>query len=487
MKFIFFTETSNSIGLGHITRIISLIQEVQYRKIEFKLYVFGNDIPNNIIGDLPYILISWHTFKVKDFHILFTRDDYVIVDSYIAPIETYQIMYSISKNILVIDDYGRLDYPPTLILNPSPMIGLLKKPYPKSSKIMNGEGFVLVRREFMRSKDYSLKKKVYSVLITLGGGSNLNAIKLIADLLINSFPSLKLNLLTNKSDFDLIKKTKEISLFSNLSAKRVSQLYLANDLVISASGQSIYELINLRVPFISVRIVNNQRNNSKITNTLYKFDNSLDLFESNFNNNLRLMINEFLDLKRRENLIKQFSELNFTNGSRNVINQFTSFYNRSFKFYYAKKSDSDNVLNLRNEESVRKFSKSNKFITKKHHLQWFYKEIKLRENLFLVIKNDCNTFLGQIRFQRTKLNDYIISVSLSEFIRGKGLSKQIVEGSIAFLNKTKNNYNRIIAYIHNENVASLKLFENLGFVKFANDRDFQVQYLRGQKNDKIQI
>jgi len=117
MKIKIFTESGKNIGLGHLSRCVSLYEEIESRNIDVGFYIFGDIEDLVFLKNKNVISIDW--FDKEYLSNVISSDDYVIIDSYIASKKIYEKMFSLSKNILIIDDYERLDYPKVLIVNPS--------------------------------------------------------------------------------------------------------------------------------------------------------------------------------------------------------------------------------------------------------------------------------------------------------------------------------------------------------------------------------
>ncbi|MCG8572122.1 MAG: GNAT family N-acetyltransferase [Spirochaetes bacterium] len=130
----------------------------------------------------------------------------------------------------------------------------------------------------------------------------------------------------------------------------------------------------------------------------------------------------------------------------------------------AQNKDIDNLFLLGNDSLVRNNSFNNEKINYDEHLTWFYK-IQNDPNKLLLIIEENNDFLGQIRFDFTNHNEAVISISIVKKYRGKGLGKQAISKATAKLKKLCPNIKYIIAYIKINNEKSIQLFEKCNFKK----------------------
>ncbi|NJD02991.1 MAG: GNAT family N-acetyltransferase [Ruminiclostridium sp.] len=143
---------------------------------------------------------------------------------------------------------------------------------------------------------------------------------------------------------------------------------------------------------------------------------------------------------------------------------------KSFFIRKAKDKDMEEVFNLSNQDYVRKYSINKEKIKWEDHISWFNNILNENNNVFYVVTDSTDQFLGQIRYKITD-NIAAISISLSHSIIGKGLSRPLLLESIEKLFEEKNEVNEIVAYVSKENIASAKLFANAGFLFYGEEKD----------------
>ena len=104
-RVVIFTEGGDNIGFGHITRCSALYEELLERKIETVFVVYGKNI-EDILKEKNYINQDW---KDKEFLQNFLKkDDYVIIDSYLADLDIYEYISSNTSKCMYIDDNNKL-------------------------------------------------------------------------------------------------------------------------------------------------------------------------------------------------------------------------------------------------------------------------------------------------------------------------------------------------------------------------------------------
>ena len=115
---------------------------------------------------------------------------------------------------------------------------------------------------------------------------------------------------------------------------------------------------------------------------------------------------------------------------------------------FAEVADAENIFQLSNDEAVRKMSINKEKIAWNQHIKWFQERIEDIAQPFYIIENENKEFISQVRFNKNN-EGYIISISITENFRGRGLAAEIIKMSCYKLNQYP-----IIAYINPRNFAS---------------------------------
>ncbi len=128
--------------------------------------------------------------------------------------------------------------------------------------------------------------------------------------------------------------------------------------------------------------------------------------------------------------------------------------------------DIDNIFRLSNDPEVRKASFNSGYIPYDKHILWMNERLHDKESMFLVFYVQ-NEFIGQIRFQNdeTRKGFYEVSISIVASARGKGIAKSLMKAAMICI-EGKKDLRGLIARVKEENRASMKLFEALGFSEF---------------------
>ncbi|MDD3463382.1 MAG: UDP-2,4-diacetamido-2,4,6-trideoxy-beta-L-altropyranose hydrolase [Sulfurospirillaceae bacterium] len=255
MKTLIRSDSSSTIGLGHIMRDIVFAKEC-----EGEVLFACQNLEGNINNRIPYPV-----------HILFSNE----------PKELIELIKSLHVEMLVIDHYGIdasfeqkvkeetgvkiLSFDDTyekhycdILLNHN--ISANKKRYenlvPKECVLRCGEP--LIRDEFKEEKKQK-RKKIYDVLVAMGGTDPTNTTLAI----LKTLPiSLHVSVLTTSANAHLeeleafVKENTNISLHVN--SQEVAKLLHQSRLAIVTPSVMVHEVLFMEAPFIAIKVAQNQ-------------------------------------------------------------------------------------------------------------------------------------------------------------------------------------------------------------------------------------
>ncbi len=128
--------------------------------------------------------------------------------------------------------------------------------------------------------------------------------------------------------------------------------------------------------------------------------------------------------------------------------------------------DCDDLFNWRNDPITVKYSPTGK-VEYSDHIRWFEKKIKDKQCLIWIIIDKNNQKVGMIRFDNEEEQNAEISINLNPLFRGMGYGKKSLQKAIELYFKDYP-FHKIIAKIYSTNIASLKLFNSVGFKEIKN-------------------
>ena len=120
---------------------------------------------------------------------------------------------------------------------------------------------------------------------------------------------------------------------------------------------------------------------------------------------------------------------------------------------------------------VNKYFKNKKQQQKihKNHSEWYKTHISSFDYSIYIFENEENNFVAMTSYEVLK-DTAKINIYLNKDFRNKGYSQEILSESIEKFLQDNKEIKHIKAYVLEENIASKKIFENLGFV-YNNEKE----------------
>lgn len=466
MKVKIYTEGGKDIGLGHISRCSSLYNEVVDRGVSVDFIVYGDVRDIEFLNAINVINENWLDKEYLGNNIL--ADDYVVVDSYKADKELYEIIAENSKRALYIDDTGRIEYPKGIIVNPSLDSSHIDYSQSLNSILLSGSEYVIVRPEFKDRIKQNIENEVKRVLITMGGTDIRGLTPLIVNNICKNRSDIEFDIVISSKDLvdyqNQIFKSKNITFHNNLDSNQMMQLMMNAYVAITAAGQTIYELLATQTPFIPIKVIENQENNMRALLRYNPEQIVLGHDDSDMFNRLNKALEIYNCFEYRKNFTLRYKDLVDGYGSKRIVDYLLKEINKTYEINLRKVQPEDvkEVFDLSNQEYVRRYSINIEKIQWADHVEWFNLVLQDKNTVFYVVTDKDESFLGQVRYKIAHRNA-TVSISLSEKLVGRGLSKSILSQSIKKLFEEEQSVKGIIAFVSEDNIASKRIFEGLNF------------------------
>ena len=273
----FVTEASRAIGFGHLYRSIALAQEAQKRDRKTCFYINSIQEKELVKKFLPGIdlLPQGDLLENTD------KEDYeaIFVDVYHKHFKRFRALEETKVNLVTIVDAAFSE-------------NALKKDYlfkigfqdfraktetiqtsTGLTKAFSGTDFFIFREEFSKNPHHNFRKKVSSVLVSMGGSDPSRLTELALGALEHFEDSLNIAVVAGSgfsaNRVDTIrqfgKNQHKITLHQNVT--NMAEIMAKTDLAIINGGNTRFELSALGVPFISIAI--NEKQN-EISNAVQK-------------------------------------------------------------------------------------------------------------------------------------------------------------------------------------------------------------------------
>jgi len=264
MRVYILTEGGKNIGFGHITRCTALYQAFEEKGVIPEFIVNGDESVVDLLKNLNYSVFNWIE-KKKELFDLVMYADVAVIDSYLADVPFYEALSSIVKRTVYIDDNKRLNYPEGIVVNGSIYAEELQYPQKDGITYLLGLKYFPLRKEFWNVPGKKIKENIESVMITFGGDDMRNMTPKVLKFLNDNFPGLIKNVVIGKGfhNIEEIEKLKNdrTNLIYYPNAEYMKNIMLESDIVISAAGQTLYELARVGTPTIAIAVAENQLSN----------------------------------------------------------------------------------------------------------------------------------------------------------------------------------------------------------------------------------
>lgn len=240
----FFSEAGSTRGYGHLIRSYTIFQEFQNHNATFFL---DSDINFDAKFD------NLHYFQWKDLH-LQKQYDIILIDSYEADSEVYTMLRCHTKVLLCIDDFRRIEYPKSIIINFAPDAKTLFYPEEKPNyHYLLGLDYIPIRKEFSK---INVKQKE-QIFIMLGGSDtanlSLDIIKHLQD--VNRDKIVVHNDITAVQE---LQKFDGVKVLHKPNDETLTKAMKESSFAIITAGMSAYELAYLQIPSIVIPVAKNQ-------------------------------------------------------------------------------------------------------------------------------------------------------------------------------------------------------------------------------------
>lgn len=464
MKVKIYTEGGSGVGFGHLSRCASLYDELRERNADVKMIVHGDIQQAGFLQGKTLVNQNWMDKAYLSASL--EPDDYVIVDSYLASREIYDLIASIVQKAVFIDDTGRIEYPRGIIVNPA--LDAKGIEYGKDTdRVLSGPEYVIVRSAFVTSSKADIPPMARRAFVIMGGTDVRNLTAGVMDSVCRANEDMDFDVVVSPSQYeslDSMLKLGNVHLHTNVSEVEMSRLMARADLAITAAGQTIHELMVTRTPFIAVQVADNQKNNIEAVSKFISPEVVLNCDQPTFYDSLLQHFSKMKSYEFRREISGRMASVVDGKGRKRIIDALFGISVNTDGIYLRKAQNEDmhDVFELSNEDFVRRYSINPNKIQWNDHVTWFNRVLSDENVVFYVATDQNGGFYGQIRYNLDR-SQATVSISLSGALRGKGLSKRLLNESIGKLLEERPQIEDVVAYVSERNRASMKIFSGLNF------------------------
>lgn len=275
------------IGMGHVMRCLSIAEAVAETDGQPKpVFLTADEGCCQLIADRGFPYIVLHT-DYRDMmselpqlgRLLNKEDDIILVDSYQVNVAYYTALGRLAS-VACLEDMGE-PYPVDLLINYNiygPQLASRYRAQPGDGwkcscrdryprQILLGVEYMPLRKAFQLPSEYVVKDQVTDVTITTGGSDPYFASASLMDAFLNdsdlSGQKIHWHLISGPFNSFAEQLKSRYQACDNITVhenvKDMRSLLLQSDIVLSATGSTIYEVSSLGVPMIVFYFAENQR------------------------------------------------------------------------------------------------------------------------------------------------------------------------------------------------------------------------------------
>ncbi len=393
---------------------------------------------------------------------------WLVVDGYCFDDEYQRALKREGFKILFIDDYGNArHYAADFILNQNAAAQESDYPNREScTRLLLGARYALLRREFVAesARPREIPPVARRVLITMGGSDPQNfaecAMRAFARVNIEGAEAIVVAGGSNPHTESLERTAAELGgkLRVKNNVSNMAELMSWADVAVSGAGSTSWELCRMGLPALTVDVAQNQRSLARELDrrgcTIH-LGSADSVSEQVIADRLQWLMNSE---EKRQSLWQRGRELVDGKGARRVA---AALLSGNLRLRRAVEGDCRLLWEWANDPDVRAASFSPGKIPWDTHVAWFEDKLRQDGSIILVAERD-GIPVGQIRFDKNGNREADIGISLARERRGQGIAGNLICLGVDEVFRDPR-FQRINAYVKQENVSSIRAFEHAGF------------------------
>lgn len=321
-KVLILTEAGEKIGLGHLTRCMAIYKDIEAQNNYCEIIIAGDLANEKYTQTLNCKIENWLNAKYVQTYI--NKETVVIIDSYLITEELSKVIFEHAGKTIFIDDNARLNYPGNIVVNPSLQIGRLKYDLREDVELIYGSKYIIVRDSFRNKNKKICSTKTTNVFIMMGGTDVKQMIPRIIKAVCIQNKLVEFNIVCGL-DFSYNAEENDNVIYHNsLNGDEMANLMLKSDFAIVAAGQTIYELLTLEIPFIAIKIIENQSNNIDGLKKLGLSEILIEEVNDKFDDKLKILFSKMVDYNFRNSIIHKIEGVIDGDGSYNISRLITN-------------------------------------------------------------------------------------------------------------------------------------------------------------------
>jgi UDP-2,4-diacetamido-2,4,6-trideoxy-beta-L-altropyranose hydrolase len=464
-KIILRADANHQIGLGHVSRCLALGEALSGEfQIAFAIHKPDARLLDTIATVCKEVIQLQRPESPEELKSHLSGSEIVVLDGYDFEGNYEEAIRTRAAGVVTIDDIHRRHFCADIIINFCGAVKTAEYSKEPHTSLYLGLDHLFLRRPFL-TKPPSLKKAVMRVLVNMGGSDPENhTAGVVRDIMSKGYTGEIIvvvgGLFRFREELEHIAQGRNnVRILQALSPLEMYELMLECPIAILPPSTVALEYLSTG----GVLFLNQTADNQSCLKTF--FLQQLLAFETAAF--LELVVNGSLETL----LTAQFARLHsmFDGASHDRLKRLFAglALGARMVFRRAEERDTRTCFEIASDPEARRFSYSKKSISWEEHVKWFANKIG-DENCFYFISELENEVAGQIRFDQSGDNTFVISYVVASAWRSRGLGSRLLMNGIRHF-MTYGRATRLVGYVQAANVSSVRIFERAGFVKYIAD------------------
>ncbi len=508
MRIAFRVDAALAIGTGHVMRCLTLAHELREQGANclFICRQHQGHLAQLIeqrgflchllaLSETPYLSqaddvahaawlgASWQQDAQQTLALLAEPVDWLVIDHYAIDARWQTLVKAGYQRLLVIDDLADRKHLADVLLDQTygRQVADYQSLVPKQCQLLLGSGYALLRAEFVKWRDASLKRRklqtsIQSILISMGGvDAHNHSAKILESINQLDLPkTLNLTVVLGSTaphlqEVQHLVSTMNYSTQVLTDVDNMAELMANADLAIGAAGSTTWERACLGLPSLLFCLADNQRPSIEAVATqggawFIREVNQLDYA-------LGVLFSMPERLAQMQRLASQL-----TNGL-GVHKVSSLLLHTPLTLIPVSLEDSQTLFEWRNHPSIRSVSLQQAALQFEDHQQWVASSLG-NPNRVMWMAYFGDTKVGMIRFDRSHQlsQEGEVSLYLAPNQQGKGLGKQLLIAGEQAVVRHWPNIELIKAQVLANNQASVNLFTHAQYQATLYTFQKQVNY-----------
>lgn len=456
------------LGAGHVLRSTALAEEALARghRVSFTGVVEGDfltaalarlDVPLLPATDLPALVAD-------------LRPDVVHLDTYdevpLAPATEGPLLSNLEDG-----PFGRR--PADLVVDPNHGAEETPRDAEAPMMLLRGARFAPLRRLVTdRRGEWRARAEAGRVLVVMGGTDPQDLSPgVVAALSATGLPLEVTVVAPDRLHAACTEAADGVGLTLRSDVQDLPALMVAQDLVVSAAGTSVWELCCLGIPMALVCAVENQRiGYERVVGSGAAAGLGVTLADPE--SAVATLARVLGDADERAALADRAGALVDGRGSWRVVTAWEQLLvmppalvePRPLAVRTATEADAELLWRWRNDPVTRAHSRTTAEVALPEHRAWLEASLR-RDDRLLLVASDGSGDVGTVRWDRDDTGVWEVSITVAPERRGAGLARPLLRAGERALVERLGAPTQALATVHEDNDASLRLFARAGYLR----------------------